>query len=295
MLSTCFIILEQTYLHIPLIVGAYVSISLMKLPDLSIESAYVFGAIIGAQTIGYTQALPLSIQLIIALLASIIGGTIVGIVSSLLTQKARIPHLLSSIMTIGLFHGINQLVLGTYLSLGNKANPLTIVAMSRCNPELPMLGIIAGITLYITYFLLPTQLGHAFATYGDNPSFFGHYNINTNYIFSRGIIISNALAGISGYLFAQSNGFVEIGIGVGKPLLCITALILGKTLLRIQYTVSLAVPLIGCVAYFTLQQLLLKVGFNLKYFTAVQACLVLLVLIIRYRKNSPASGDHLGV
>ncbi len=295
MFSTLLIILEQVCLHLPLITGAYISISLMKVPDLSIESAYVLGAILGAQTITFTHTLPLGIQLIIALYASIIGGALVGAVSSILTQKARIPHLLSSIITIGLFHGINQLLLGSYLSLGASGNPLTLLALTQHNPELPLLGLIAAIIMSIVFVLLKTQIGNAYTTYGDNPRFFHHYGINTEYIFGTGIIISNALAGISGYLFAQSNGFVELNMGVGKPLLCITALILGKTLLRIQYTASIMVPLAGCAAYFTLQQLLLKVGFNLKYFTAVQACLVLLVLILRYRKKQPAHSDHLGV
>lgn len=44
------IIFEQTLIYLPLVLGAYCSISLVKVPDLSIEAAYVFGAILGKST-----------------------------------------------------------------------------------------------------------------------------------------------------------------------------------------------------------------------------------------------------
>ena len=85
-------------------------------------------------------------------------------------------------------------------------------------------------------------------------------------------------------------------MGLGKALLCITALILGKAIVPIKKPFSILIPLFGVFAYFTLQQLLLKVGFNLKYFTGVQAILVLCILINAYRKQPQRSpNDNLGV
>jgi ABC-type uncharacterized transport system permease subunit len=62
-LDTLLIILEQCLIHVPLLLGAYITISLMKLPDLSIESAYVSGAITGAYVVAMTSAMPISVQL----------------------------------------------------------------------------------------------------------------------------------------------------------------------------------------------------------------------------------------
>src|SRR5690606_13094646 len=119
----------------------------------------------------------------------------------------------------------------------------------------------------------------SYAVYGNNASFFSKYGISTNYVFMSGLILSNALAGFSGFLFAQSNGFAELNMGLGKALLCITALILGKAIVREKRPLNIAIPGLGLLAYFTIQQLLLKIGFNLKYFTMLQACIVLLILI----------------
>ncbi len=294
MIETLLIILEQTLLHFPLILGAYISISLMKVPDLSLESAYVCGAIFGAHTLTYFADMPIYVQIIALIGVSLCGGALVGITSSTITQKAGLPHLLSSIVTFGIFHGLIQLIARSYISLSGLPNPLIIPFFPR-HPEIVILAIIAIILGTIAFYFFKTKLGYALAVYGNNPRFFKHYGINTAYVFISGIVLANALAGLSGYLFAQSNGFAEISMGFGKALLCITALILGKITGKMSKPLSIIVPIVGITAYFSLQQLLLKIGFNLKYFTMVQAILVLVVLIVMYKKNGKAKVDHLGV
>src|SRR5579871_1449054 len=103
MVETLLIITEQALMHFPLILGAYITVSLMKLPDLSIESAYVFGAICAAKMVPLCAHLPLPFAIAIIMGTSMVAGACVGLFSSLLTHKARIPHLLSSIITIGIF------------------------------------------------------------------------------------------------------------------------------------------------------------------------------------------------
>lgn len=288
------IIAEQCLIHVPLLLGAYITISLMKLPDLSIESAYVSGAIVGAYTLTCIGTLPVSIQLPIVVIASLCGGALVGATSSVLTQYAGMPHLLSCIITFGIFYGINQLIAGSYISLSAYTNPLISAGVER-HPEMVMLIVLVFIVVASFFFLLKKQLGYAFALYGNNPHFLKHHSISVPYVFIVGIVLSNALAGMSGYLFAQSNGFADITMGFGKALLCITALILGKVIVRSLKPIIITIPLVGCFAYFVLQQLLLKVGFNLKYFTTVQALVTLCILVLAYRKKTKKHIDHLGV
>jgi len=296
-MNTVLIIVEQTCLYLPLVLGSYISMSLLKLPDLSIESAYVFGAIFGAQTIIAFKHAPIGLTLFLACLASLIGGACVGATSSLISRLANIPHLLSSIITFGLFHGINQLVLqSSYVSLSGYGNPLELIPTIAQHPELMILIIIACTLVVASIVFFYTQLSYACAMVGNNPDFFKNYGISTNFIIILGVIVANSLAGFSGYLFAQSNSFVEITVGYGKALLCITSLILGKAVVAQNKTITVFVPLIGTIIYFTLQQLLLKVGFNLKYFTAVQALLVLIFIIVLYRAQGRSMrSDQLGV
>jgi putative ABC transport system permease protein len=292
MFETMLIIAEQALMHFPLILGAYISVSLMKLPDLSIESAYVFGAILAAKMLPFFINLPSPLILIIMSCISLIGGACVGAVSGLLTQKARIPHLLSSIITIGIFHGISQLVAGVYVSLSGYTNVLTFDCIPL-HPELPILVIIFIACSIAAMYFFTTELGYSLAVFGNNPSFFAHYGISTMYVFMMGLVIANACAGLSGYLCAQSNGFADISMGFGKLLLCVTALILGKIIPT--KIISLIPAVSGVFAYFALQQLLLKVGFDLRYFTMVQALVIVVILIVQHRKKENLHIDHLGV
>lgn len=295
MINTLLVILEQSLMHLPLMLGAYVSFSLIKVPDLSIESAYVVGALLGSQILIKMQNLPLGIAALVVIIVSCAGGALVGLTSSLLTQKGSLPHLLSTIITFGLFHGMSQLIAPAYLSLSLTNNPLLIGPAIPQHPELITLASICCVIMLSAYFLFKTQLGYSYAVYGNNSYFFKNYGISTSFIFLTGITLANSLAGLSGYLIAQSNNFAELNMGLGKALLCITALIVGKRFVHSKKPLSLAVPLVGTIAYFTIQQLLLKAGFNLKYFTAVQALLVLCLLLVSSRKKPNTTNDALGV
>lgn len=292
MFETLLIILEQVLLHFPLILGAYISVSLMKLPDLSIESSYAFGALLATTVMPYCIMLPFPLNLILIMCVSMFGGALVGALSGILTHKARIPYLLSSIITIGIFHGIGQLVAGVYVSLSGKIN-LLATDYIQLHPELIVLLVIATVCAFIARYFFTTELGYSLAVFGDNPSFFFHYGISTSYVFMTGIMLAHACAGLSGYLCAQSNGFADISMGFGKLLLCITALILGKIVP--VYKISVMIPLSGLLMYFTLQQLLLKVGFDLRYFTMVQALIVVIILVVQHRKKENIHSDHLGI
>lgn len=299
MISLFLIILEQVCLYLPLVFGAYISISLMKLPDLSIESAYLFGAITATHYLltcntGVTfEMLPLT------MLAALAGGMFVGCISSFLTQKIKIPHLLSSILTGGLFHGINQMILGTSnVSLSKAQNYLTCFAIDTQHSELVVLILIALFLCICYYFFLKTQLGYALAVYGNNAQFFKYHHISESFVFYAGILLANALAGLSGYLVALSTGFVDLTMNIGMSLFTISALILGKIIIQPQGTGTYLVPLVGTGSYFFLQSLLLNLGFNLKYFTMIQALIVLLFLGFSFKKKTSKENqpiDTLGV
>jgi len=297
MIQTIMIILEQVCLYVPLICGAYISFSLLKLPDISIESAYVFGAICAYNVIYFTDKFPAGISFFLAIVASIIGGMIVGCIVTLLTRIAHIPHLLASILTIGLFHGINQFVLGgAHVSLSLYNNILSFFSCSAANPELSILLIISAFVIVLLYLFFKTQIGFCGVVYGNNPSFFEHYRISSHFIVAIGLIISNGLAGLSGFLVAQTTGFVDINAGFGIPLFCVTTLILGKLLTRFSRSlIKIGMPILGLVCYMTIQQLLLKVGFNLKYFTMVQSIIVIVLLVYAYRKHTLKVHDMLGI
>lgn len=295
MINTLLIIVQQVCMHMPLVIGAYISLSLMKVPDLSLETAFMVGALCGSMSVVALSNMPLLFILVAALMAALVGGALVGTISSSITQYGKLPHLLSCIITFGIFHGLVQMITSPYISLSSYVNPLASTALFVRQPELLTLLIVSVVAMACSAFLLSTQLGYTYAVFGMNPRFFRNYGISISSVFISGIVVSNALAGLSGYLCAQSNGFAEMNMGIGKVLMCITSLILGKTLFKTLQPFSIFIPIIGCLSYFVVQQALLKIGFNIRYFTALQALIVLVILIIHYRNQTDERVEHLGV
>lgn len=296
MMQTAIIVIEQWLLYFPLLCGAYISISLMKIPDLAIEAAYIMGAIVGSKALVVMKGAT-SLSAVVAITGfGMLGGALVGIMSSLLTQYAHLPHLLSSILTIGVFHGIAQYILQAgYISISQLPNVLDFLPFEGELSEIILLSMIGIIILVCGVIFLRSQLGYACVIYGSNPYFFRHYGISTSFVFIVGLLLSNTLAGISGFLIAQKTGFADSNMGFGIALFCITSLILGKTMYN-RPIPSLLIPSSGLLLYLLLQQMLLRIGFNLKYFTMVQSFIILLILITGLsRSKDKRTIDHLGV
>lgn len=269
-------ILDQALIALPLLIGAYIALSLLKVPDFSLESAYLFGAVMAF--VGQDLPLPLLIC------NAMIGGILVGAIVTTLNQYLKLPYLLAAIITNGLFHGITQYALGTSLK---SFHPVMMLSEHT-------LFVLVGICLVtLIGFALRSQLGYSLAIYGYNPSFFLHHPISGRYVLYFGVLTAHACAGIGGFFFALSNGFVDLTMNFGMILLCLTALVLGKSILR-GHLPNILVPLIGLVVYFSVQQALLRIGLDLKYFNFFQASFILVALYLCQKKQK-ASLDHLGV
>jgi len=293
MFNFMMIVLEQSMIYLPIALGAYISFSLLKVPDLSLETAYLMGAFFAGLALQVMHGYSMFISLPVVVVASIFGGVLVGLTSSCITYFGNIPHLLSSIITFGLWNGFFLFCSQPYVSLAKFHNVLTIFPYIAWHPEMLALIMINCSMLLLLIYLLQKQLGYSFAIFGQNPEFFKHFKISTGYVFITGIVIANGLAGLAGFFFAQTNNLIDVNMGIGKSLFCITALILGRSLYE-NKKVSISIPCVGVISYFFLQQILLKVGFNLKYFTMIQSLLVFIILLFFY-KNNRAQHDQLGI
>lgn len=269
-------IFEQSLITLPLIFGAYITLSLLKLPDFSIESAYLFGAVTGY----LARDLPLPLVVI----ASVGGGFIVGTIVFFLNQHLRIPYLLAAIVTNGMIHAV---------TLGALHGSVHGFRLTTSVGELYLLVIAAGVVIGAACILFRSQLGYSFAIYGNNPHFLDHHSISKKFVLFLGISIGHGLAGLSGFLFSLTSGVVDVTMNFGIILLCLTSLMIGK-LLRRGSVPTIVVPLVGIVAYFLIQQILLRTGLNLKYYNGFQALFVLFILFLGHRKQTYTL-DHLGV
>jgi len=269
-------IFEQSLIALPLIFGAYITLSLLKLPDFSLESAYLFGAVFAY----LAKDLPMPL----VILSSIAGGMTVGMVVFFLNQTLKIPYLLAAIVTNGLIHGLTLFLLKGSVNGFSIANSIN---------EFTLLLIVLVIIVTIFFILLASEMGYCFAIYGNNPQFFDNHQISKKIVVLSGVLCGHGLAGLSGFLFSLTSGVVDLTMNFGIIMLCLTSLMIGKLLKKGDHP-NLIVPILGIIGYFLMQQILLKMGLNLKYFNAFQALFVLTILFIGKRKITYTL-DHLGV
>ena len=84
----------------------------------------------------------------------------------------------------------------------------------------------------------------------------------------------------------------------GIALQAITALMLGNLIFKLisrNKKSSIIISVAGIFLYFIIQQTLLRLGFDLKYFTAIQALAVLILMITQYQSDDSKKINQLGV
>ena len=107
--------------------------------------------------------------------------------------------------------------------------------------------------------------------------------VNTGLAVLAGMALSNALVGLAGALFAQTQGGADISMGVGTIVIGLAAVIVGESLLpsRKLYLATLAV-IVGAIVYRFFIALALNsdfIGLQAQDLNLVTAVLVTIALV----------------
>jgi putative ABC transport system permease protein len=134
------------------------------------------------------------------------------------------------------------------------------------------------------------QLGYLAIAAGSNPNFFGTFGLSYNRVFCTSVIVANGLAGLSGYLVSQTMFFADIHMGLGKVLFTLVALMIGRLLIQSNRALFVA-PLLGTTVQVCMQQVLLRIGFNLNYFSLVHSIILLLLIAVAHHTGNRTLSD----
>jgi len=150
-------------------------------------------------------------------------------------------------------------------------------------------GVIVAIVVAVLAWFLATDFGLAMRATGANPRMARAQGISTDGYVYVGMALSNALVGLAGALFAQTNGFADVTSGVGTIVIGLAAVIVGETLFRTRFMVLV---LVGCVAGSIIYRMAIQLalsdalGLRPSDLNLVTAVLVALALILpRLRKG----------
>jgi putative ABC transport system permease protein len=204
-----------------------------------------------------------------AMACGALAGAAAGMVTAWLYVGLRISKTLSSIIVMLGLYTVNLRVLGLAPFLAGETH------RAAGSPNLPLLGVKDVFTRFIApdfsnqfyvhcifalaiafscwlllNIFLSTSLGLALLAAGMNQRMASAQGIDTDVMFFIGMSISNCLIALSGALFVQTQGCVDVSIGIGTVIAGLASVIIGESIFHTRNSwFRSAAVVVGSVLY----------------------------------------------
>ncbi|HDR0636115.1 autoinducer 2 ABC transporter permease LsrC [Pasteurella multocida] len=204
-------------------------------------------------------------------------GLLAGLFNGILVTLLRIPAIVATLGTLGLYKGIMLLITGGKWIEGLPQDLKTLSAPAFLHIS-PIGWLLLGLIGLTYFFLTKMKAGRDFYAVGDNLQGALQLGVSVNQVRIAAFAINGTMAALAGIVFASQIGFVPNSTGNGLEMKAIAACVLGGISL-----LGGAGNIIGAVlgAYFLIQidsiLVLLKVP---AYWNNFVAGLVLLAVLV---------------
>lgn len=267
--------------------GVFISFRLLRFPDLTVDGSFPLGGAVCAILIS-TGTNPF-----LATLAATAAGAAAGLVTGWLNVRLKIMDLLASILMMIALYSVNLRIMGgPNVPLINDATVFTLLQPQGLEDywwrPLLLVVIVIAAKLAMDWFFA-TERGLSIRATGSNARMARAQGINTGAMVLLGMAVSNALVGLAGALFAQTQGGSDISMGIGTIVIGLAAVIVGESILPSRRIVlaTLAV-IIGAIVYrFFIAAALNSdfIGLKAQDLNLVTAVLVTVALVIPQLKR----------
>ena len=267
--------------------GVLLSFRLLRFPDLTVDGSFPLGGAVCATLISRGTD-PFT-----ATAVATLAGALAGLITGWLNVRLKIMDLLASILMMIALYSVNLRIMGgPNVPLINDPTVFNVLQPAGLadywwRPILMLLIVIVA-KLVMDWFF-STERGLAIRATGSNARMARAQGINTGAMVLLGMAISNALVGLAGALFAQTQGGSDISMGIGTIVIGLAAVIVGEAIMpsrRIVYA-TLAV-IVGAIVYRFFIALALNsdfIGLKAQDLNLVTAVLVAIALVIPQLKR----------
>ncbi|MGT2932869.1 ABC transporter permease [Streptococcus catagoni] len=261
--------------------GIYLTFRILNFPDMTTEGSFPLGGAVAATVInlGYNP--------LIATILAMLAGSLVGLLTGLLYTKGKIPTILAGILVMTSCNSIMLMVMGrANLGLQDKLRLQDYLPFSPDINILVMGFLLVFVLIFLLIYFLYTNLGQAYIATGDNKDMAKSFGIHTDKMEVLGLVVSNALIGLSGALVSQQDGYADVSKGIGVIVIGLASIIIGEVLYSTGLTLfeRLIAIVVGSIFYQFLISLVIALGFNtnyLKLFSAILLASCLMVPVLR--------------
>ncbi len=237
--------------------GVYLSFRVLDFPDLTSDGSFPMGAAIAATMIvaGMNPWL--------ATFVAFFGGTLAGTVTAYLNVRFGILSLLASILTMTALYSINLRIMGrpniAMLYEETVFTPLETLMGDHLTAVLLFGFFTVFIVGLLIYKLLQSQFGLGIRATGANPVMAQAQGVKTKSMILFGIALSNGIIALAGALFAQSQGFADVNMGVGTIIVGLASVIIGEVILPPRLVLF---SIVGCIIGSVLYRLAVAFALN---------------------------------
>lgn len=192
--------------------------------DLSVGSIMGLTAfMIGSLFIAWPQ-MPAAV----AFLAGTVFGGLLGLVNGGLVAIAKVPGMVITLGTMYVFRGINIMWAGTRRINASQMGDDFLAFGNWQILGIPALTILAVIVLIVAaWYLNNTRSGREFYAIGSAPEAATLYGLPVRKRMLWSFVISGAMAGLAGVMFASRYGTIASNAGTGYELQAIGAAVIG--------------------------------------------------------------------
>ncbi|MDP0489273.1 MAG: ABC transporter permease [Fusobacterium sp. JB021] len=267
--------LEQSLIFAIMVMGVYISFRILDFPDMTVDGSFPLGASIVA------SCLVKGVNPVLALILAVIGGSIAGFITGYINVKYKIANLLAGIIVMTGLYSINIKIMGR-----SNISLFTVNHLFTLNiNKLLLIGIIVVLCKLALDFLFKTKFGFILKALGDNETLVETLGVNKNKLKIYGLVISNGIVALSGGLYAQYQGFADVGMGTGTIVTGLASIIIGETIIKNRRKFALTTTVIvGTIIYKIIITLALKIGFNASDLKLISAIIVVVILALKNNK-----------
>lgn len=260
-------------------IGVFITFRILDIADLSAEGSFPMGAAVASVAIlnGWNP--------ILATLAGLAGGMLVGLVAGFLHTKMKIPPLLTGIITLTGLYSTNLLIMGrSNVSLSMQPTLVTMfqdMGLGKTTAVIIIGMIFIALVILSLMLFLNTQLGLSLRATGDNIHMGQANGINVNQMKVLGYMIGNGLIALAGALLAQNNGYADLNMGVGTIIIGLASVILAEVIIKhLSLGKRLVSIIMGSVIYRLIIVIILTANVDAQMIKLVSAILLALILYI---------------
>ena len=210
--------------------GVYLTFRVLDFADLTIDGSFTSGAATAATLIvaGW--------QPLTATMAGTAVGLVAGLVTGLLNTWGKIHPLLAGILTQIALYSINLRIMGKanvpLLRTTTLFTPLRDKGLLGTWVSVGILAALLAVFVAALVWFLSTDIGLALRATGDNEGMARAQGVNTDAMTLLGLSLSNGLVALSGALFAQYQGYADIGMGIGLIVAGLASVIIGTAIIN---------------------------------------------------------------